>query len=144
MNTSGEEQQPSPSPVSAPTGGETPGAAPASPGALPAVPVAGVAAAAGAGAVATAAAKGPPPGLSRAGKFMWVLIAIFSGVYMVVPEPTDALIPFFGVGLIDEGMMFGLLIYSLERLGINIPGLTKLMRFMRGGRGKGAGAGAAE
>ena len=55
-------------------------------------------------------------------KLFWIAIAVFSGVYMFIPEPTD-LIPV--LGWLDEATAFTVLIYALGKLGIKIPNIFK-------------------
>lgn len=102
------------------------------------LPAAAGGAAAAAGATATALARDPRR-LGRAGKILWILVAILSGAYVVFPDPTDALIPMMGLGLVDDGVFFGVFLYALERLGIHIPILSKLFGLFRRNRG-GAGS----
>lgn len=67
--------------------------------------------------------------LTGAGRVLWTIIAIISGVYIFIPEFTDA-IPI--IGWIDEGMALTMLLYALERLGVRIPIVHRLLRFFGG------------
>jgi hypothetical protein len=67
--------------------------------------------------------------LTGAGRVLWTIIAIVSGVYIFIPEFTDA-IPI--IGWIDEGMALTMLLYALERLGVRIPIVHRLLRFFGG------------
>ncbi len=67
--------------------------------------------------------------LTGAGRALWTVIAIVSGVYIFIPEFTDA-IPI--IGWIDEGMALTMLLYALERLGVRIPIVHRLLRFFGG------------
>lgn len=67
--------------------------------------------------------------LTGAGRALWTAIAIISGVYIFIPEFTDA-IPI--IGWIDEGMALTMLLYALERLGVRIPIVHRLLRFFGG------------
>ena len=55
-----------------------------------------------------------------------LVLAVLSGVYLFIPEPTD-LIPI--VGWLDEGMALALLGWSMRTLGVT-PG--SILRRMRG------------
>ena len=55
-------------------------------------------------------------------KLFWISIAVFSGIYMFIPEPTD-LIPV--LGWLDEATAFTVLIYALGKLDIKIPDIFK-------------------
>ncbi len=55
-------------------------------------------------------------------KLFWISIAVFSGIYMFIPEPTD-LIPI--LGWLDEATAFTILLYALNKLGVNIPSFFK-------------------
>ena len=55
-------------------------------------------------------------------KLFWIAIAVFSTLYMFIPEPTD-LIPV--LGWLDEATAFTVLIYALGQLGVNIPNIFK-------------------
>ncbi|HBS04125.1 MAG TPA: hypothetical protein DEA96_04105 [Leptospiraceae bacterium] len=58
-------------------------------------------------------------------KIVWIIVAILSGVYIVIPEATD----FFPVvGWLDEGLAAVILTTALGKLGIRIPFLDALMR----------------
>lgn len=74
-------------------------------------------------AVPVAAEEGPvkPTGWL---KWFWIAVAVLSAVYIVIPEPTDA---FPIVGWLDEGTAVLLLTYALERLGIRIPFLSRML-----------------
>ena len=55
-------------------------------------------------------------------KLFWISIAVFSGIYMFIPEPTD-LIPI--IGWLDEATAFTILLFALNKLGVNIPSFFK-------------------
>lgn len=57
-------------------------------------------------------------------RWVWIAVALFSGVYIFIPEPTDAL-PIFG--WLDEGLAVVLLTTSLAKLGIRIPILDRFL-----------------
>jgi hypothetical protein len=67
--------------------------------------------------------------LTGAGRVLWTVIAIVSGIYIFIPEFTDA-IPI--IGWIDEGMALTMLLYALEKLGVRIPIVHRLLRFFGG------------
>ena len=54
-----------------------------------------------------------------------VLLAVVSGVYLFVPEPTDV---FPIVGWLDEGAAFALLMWSMKTLGVTPTALMRRMR----------------
>lgn len=58
-------------------------------------------------------------------RIVWIVVAILSGVYIVIPEFTD----FFPViGWLDEGLAAVILTTALGKLGIRIPLLDAFMR----------------
>lgn len=57
-------------------------------------------------------------------KWFLVVLAIISGVYIFIPEFTDAF-PF--LGWLDEGIALIILTYSLNKLGIRIPLLNRIL-----------------
>lgn len=61
-------------------------------------------------------------------RWMWIIIAILSGIYVFIPEPTDA-VPI--LGWMDEGVAVLILTYALERLGIRIPLIDRLLHHKR-------------
>lgn len=60
-------------------------------------------------------------------KWFWIAIAIISAVYIFIPEPTDAFLFPIPFGLLDEATAALILTYALERLGIRIPFLSRLL-----------------
>ena len=58
-------------------------------------------------------------------KKLAVALAVFSGVYLFVPEPTDV-IPF--IGWLDEGVALALLGWSLRTLGVTPTALLGRFR----------------
>ncbi|MCB1320789.1 MAG: hypothetical protein KDK34_11085 [Leptospiraceae bacterium] len=59
-------------------------------------------------------------------KFFWIIVAIFSGLWWVLPE-TEFLGPIdMFTGGIDDGVAAMVLLYALSRLGIRIPFLEKV------------------
>jgi hypothetical protein len=58
-------------------------------------------------------------------KKLAVALAVFSGVYLFVPEPTDV-IPI--IGWLDEGVALALLGWSLRTLGITPSSILARMR----------------
>ncbi|KAB2929427.1 MAG: hypothetical protein F9K24_19830 [Leptonema illini] len=77
-------------------------------------------------AVPVAAEEGPvkPTGWL---KWFWIAVAVLSAVYIVIPEPTDAFLFPIPVGLLDEATAAFILTYALERLGIRIPFLSRML-----------------
>lgn len=63
----------------------------------------------------------PATGIIR---WIWIALALFSGVYIFIPEPTDVF-PFFG--WLDEGLAVVLLTTALAKLGIRIPLLDRFL-----------------
>ena len=55
-------------------------------------------------------------------KLFWIATAVFSTLYMFIPEPTD-LIPI--LGWLDEATAFTVLMYELKQLEVNIPNIFK-------------------
>lgn len=55
-------------------------------------------------------------------KIFWISIAVFSGIYIFIPEPTD-LIPV--LGWLDEATAFTILMYALGKLNVKIPNFFK-------------------
>jgi len=55
-------------------------------------------------------------------KIFWIATAVFSGIYIFIPEPTD-LIPI--LGWLDEATAFTIFMYALKQLGVNIPSFFK-------------------
>ena len=55
-------------------------------------------------------------------KVFWVATAVFSGIYIFMPEPTD-LIPI--LGWLDEATAFTIFMYALRQLDVNIPNIFK-------------------
>ena len=55
-------------------------------------------------------------------------LAVFSGVYLFIPEPTD-LIPI--VGWLDEGLALVVLGWSLKTLGVTPMSMVRRMRTAR-------------
>lgn len=53
-------------------------------------------------------------------KLFWIATALFSGLYMFIPEPTD-IVPI--LGWLDEATAFGILMYALKQLGVSIPSI---------------------
>jgi hypothetical protein len=47
----------------------------------------------------------------------WKIVAFLSGIYIFIPEFTDV-IPI--IGWLDEATAFGIMVYSLKQLGIDI------------------------
>lgn len=66
-----------------------------------------------------------PVALGRNAKIAWTVIAVLSGIYIFVPEPSDV---FPIVGWIDEGVAAMLLTTALTKLGFHIPILDPLLR----------------
>lgn len=66
---------------------------------------------------------------STRGKLFWILTAIISAIWILLPEPSD-LVPV--LGWLDEGLAFYLLITSLNRLGIRIPFLENFFSWRTG------------
>lgn len=58
------------------------------------------------------------PSLSTRQRWFWRIVAVFSFVWIFLPEATDL---FFPLGWIDEGVAFFLLSYSLGKLGVKLP-----------------------
>lgn len=61
-------------------------------------------------------------------RFIWGAVALFMGVYIFVPEPTDLFPP---LGWLDEGLAVMILTYALEKLGVRIPLLDAFLRRRR-------------
>ncbi len=61
-------------------------------------------------------------------RILWLAVAVFFGVYIFVPEWTDAFIPLYGIGLIDEAFAAIIVTTALAKLGVRIPILDALMR----------------
>ncbi len=57
-------------------------------------------------------------------KWFWILISIVMGIYIFIPEFTDT-IPF--LGWIDEGIAIFIFTYALNKLGLKIPVLDKII-----------------
>ncbi len=57
-------------------------------------------------------------------KWFLVLLAFVSGIYVFIPELTDAF-PFFG--WLDEGIAIIIFTYALNKLGIRIPLFDKIL-----------------
>ncbi|GIX41046.1 MAG: hypothetical protein KatS3mg129_0779 [Leptospiraceae bacterium] len=57
-------------------------------------------------------------------KWIYIALALISGVYVFIPEFSDA-IPF--LGWLDEGVAIFLFTYSLNRLGVRIPFLDNIL-----------------
>jgi len=55
-------------------------------------------------------------------KLFWIATALFSGLYIFIPEPTD-IVPI--LGWLDEATAFTILMYALNKLGIKIPNIFK-------------------
>lgn len=55
-------------------------------------------------------------------RLFWIATAVFSGLYLFIPEPTD-FIPI--LGWLDEATAFTILMYALKQLGISIPNIFK-------------------
>lgn len=55
-------------------------------------------------------------------KLFWIATAVFSTLYMFIPEPTD-LIPV--LGWLDEATAFTVLMYALKQLNVNIPNIFR-------------------
>ena len=58
-------------------------------------------------------------------RIVWILVAILSGVYIVIPEFTDV-VPV--IGWLDEGLAAVILTTALAKLGVRIPLLDAFMR----------------
>ncbi len=69
------------------------------------------------------AAGGEGKQLGSFEQLMWWVIALFAGVWIFLPEPTDA-VPI--LGWLDEFTAMGILVMSLNRLGIKIPLLDRI------------------
>ncbi|MCB1158498.1 MAG: hypothetical protein H7A25_04550 [Leptospiraceae bacterium] len=63
--------------------------------------------------------------LSTGKKVFWSITALGSFVYMFIPEATD-LVPI--IGWLDEGAAGGIFLYSLSKLGIQLPILGRLLQ----------------
>ena len=57
-------------------------------------------------------------------KIMWAVILVFCFVWIFIPEPTDA-VPI--LGWLDEGFAIMMVLTALDRFGIKIPFLEKLV-----------------
>ena len=57
-------------------------------------------------------------------KFIWGIVLVFSFVWIFIPEPTDA-VPV--LGWLDEGFAFMMVVTALDRFGIRIPFLEKMV-----------------
>lgn len=55
-------------------------------------------------------------------RIFWIATAVFSGIYIFIPEPTD-FIPI--IGWLDEATAFGIFMYALKQLGVNVPNIFK-------------------
>ncbi len=60
-------------------------------------------------------------------KLFWIIVAILSGVYIFIPEPTDA-IPI--LGWLDEATALLIFSYALKKL--NVRWLDWLLRIFKG------------
>lgn len=69
--------------------------------------------------------KNEQPKITGWKKWMLILISIISGIYVFFPEYTD-FIPF--LGWLDEGIAILILTYSLNKLGIKIPIINRLIQ----------------
>ncbi|MFN3603637.1 MAG: hypothetical protein ACK4UJ_02875 [Leptonema sp. (in: bacteria)] len=58
-------------------------------------------------------------------KWLTMLVALLSGIYIFFPEFTDA---FPIIGWLDEGIALLLLTYSLDKLGLRIPILDSILK----------------
>ncbi len=67
----------------------------------------------------------PPKELTGMEKVMWWVLVFLSALWIMWLEPTDA-VPV--VGWMDEVVALFILTTSLDRLGIEIPFLTKFLR----------------
>lgn len=61
-------------------------------------------------------------------RFVWGAVALLMGIYVFIPEPTDA-IPF--LGWLDEGLAVMILTYALEKLGVRVPLIDAFLRRKR-------------
>lgn len=57
-------------------------------------------------------------------KWFYIIVSIIMGIYVFIPEFTDV---FPLVGWIDEGIAIMILTYALNRLGIKIPFLERIL-----------------
>ncbi len=57
-------------------------------------------------------------------KWFWLILSILSFIYVFIPEFTDT-IPI--LGWMDEGIAIAILSYSLQKLGIRIPILDRIL-----------------
>lgn len=63
-------------------------------------------------------------------RFAWIVVAILSGIYIIIPEPTDV-IPI--LGWLDEVTAFLIMTTALSKLGIKIPFLDRIFQGRLGG-----------
>lgn len=61
-------------------------------------------------------------------RFVWGAVALLMGIYVFIPEPTDA-IPF--LGWLDEGLAVMIFTYALEKLGVRVPLIDAFLRRKR-------------
>mgnify|MGYP001350070538 CR=1 FL=1 len=57
-------------------------------------------------------------------KFFWITIAILCGIYVFIPEPTDA-IPI--LGWLDEGTAILVMSYALDKVGVKVPIINRYL-----------------
>lgn len=64
-------------------------------------------------------------GATGLARVVWIGVAVMSGIYIFVPEPSDV-IPI--IGWLDEGTAAALLTTALTKLGIRIPVIDYFLR----------------
>jgi hypothetical protein len=57
-------------------------------------------------------------------KWLFIITAILSGIYVFIPEVSDA---FPIIGWLDEGLAIIIFTYSINKLGIKIPYIDKFL-----------------
>lgn len=73
----------------------------------------------------------PPLGLVS--KILWIVVAVLCGVYIFIPEFTDA-IPI--IGWLDEATAAGVVLLALRKLRIRIPLIQPVLDWFVGRRSK--------
>lgn len=75
--------------------------------------------------------------LTRWQRLFWILVSIVCGAYIIIPVDFIPEIALGLVGLLDDGVAGMVLLFSLSKLGINIPLLSRFVNARAGKGGSG-------